>query len=332
METVLAKSSNIGAIQIGLRVGQQNMYNYVRRFGFGQKTGITLPAESSGKLRRLEHWGTTSLASIAMGQEVSVTTVQLAQAGAVVANGGLLVRPRVILKEGDKAGPTAQPVRVIRPETAITMRQMMEGVVLHGTGTGARIAGYTVGGKTGSAQIFDFASRHYTHSYNGSFLGFAPLTNPSIVVAVTLNGTHGTAGFGGLAAAPVFKVVAGEALRVMDVPKDLPEQVLPGTPTEDVSDLADAGDSTGENILEEGEEEAAPATVAQGPAGQPAAAAPALPRVPDFKGMSMRAVLAEAAAKGIAVVPDGSGTARLQSPAPGAVLHDGERVRVRFSR
>ncbi len=336
METVLAKSSNIGAIQIGMRVGQQNMYNYVRRFGFGQRTGITLPAESAGKLRRLEHWGKTSLASIAMGQEVSVTTVQLAEAGAVVANGGLLVRPRVILKEGDKAGPSAQPVRVIRPETAITMRQMMEGVVLHGTGTGARIAGYTVGGKTGSAQIFDFATRHYTHSYNGSFLGFAPLTNPAIVVAVTINGTHGTAGFGGLAAAPVFKVVAGEALRVLDVPKDLPEQVLPETPTADVSDLADADDSSGRNILEEGEEDAAPATVAQAPAGRPAAspgpAAPAVPRVPDFKGMSMRAVLAEAAAKGIAVVPDGSGTARLQSPAPGAVLHDGERVRVRFSR
>ncbi len=333
MDKVLAKSSNIGAIQIGLRVGPQNMYDYVRRFGFGQKTGITLPAESAGKLRRLEHWGKTSLASIAMGQEVSVTTLQLAQAGAVVANGGLLVRPRLVLKEGDKAGRSAQPVRVIQPETAITMRQMMEGVVLHGTGTGARIAGYTVGGKTGSAQIFDFATRHYTHSYNGSFMGFAPLTNPAIVVAVTINGTHGTAGFGGLAAAPVFKVVAAEALSVLDVPKDLPEQVLPETPTADVSDLADADDSSGRNILEEGEEDEAPATVAQAEAGRPAASpGPPEPRVPDFKGMSMRAVLAEAAAKGIAVVPDGSGTARLQSPAAGAVLHEGERIRVRFSR
>jgi cell division protein FtsI (penicillin-binding protein 3) len=336
MATVLAKSSNIGAIQIGMRVGQQNMYDYVRRFGFGQKTGITLPAESSGKLRRLERWGKTSLASISMGQEVSVTTVQLAEAGSVVANGGLLVRPRVILKRGDQTWTMATPVRVIRPETAITMRQMMEGVVLHGTGTAARIAGYTVGGKTGSAQIFDFATRHYTHSYNGSFLGFAPLTNPAVVVAVTINGTHGTAGFGGQAAAPVFRAVAGEALRVMDVPKDLPEQMLPETPTADVSDLADADDSSGRNILEEGEDDGAAVTVAQAPAGQPAAApgtpAPALPRVPDFKGMSMRAVLAEAAAKGIAVVPDGTGTARLQSPPAGAVLHEGERVRVRFTR
>src|SRR5436305_2373326 len=162
METVLAKSSNIGAIQVGMRVGQQNMYDYVRKFGFGQKTGITLPGESGGKVRKLKGWGTTSLASISMGQEVSVTTVQLAQAGSVVANGGLLVHPRLVLKKGGQTVPPAPPVRVVKPETAITMRQMMEGVVLHGTGTGARLVGYSVGGKTGSAQIFDFATKHYT--------------------------------------------------------------------------------------------------------------------------------------------------------------------------
>ena len=122
------------------------MYEYVRRFGFGQKTGIPLPAESRRQLRKLERWGKTSLASISMGQEVSVTTLQLAQAGAVVANGGLLVKPRLVLKQGDQAVPAEPPVRVIKPETAITMRQMMEGVVLPGgTGTRARLAGYTGG-------------------------------------------------------------------------------------------------------------------------------------------------------------------------------------------
>ena len=104
---VLAQSSNIGAIQIGMHVGQQNMYEYVRRFGFGQKTGIELPAESRGKVRKLAQWGTTSLASVAMGQEVSVTTLQLAQAGSVIANGGLLVRPRLVLKKGGQAVPVA---------------------------------------------------------------------------------------------------------------------------------------------------------------------------------------------------------------------------------
>src|SRR5579885_3393851 len=167
MAMVLAKSSNIGAIEVGMRVGQDRMYDYVRRFGFGQRTGIELPAELPVQLRKLARWGRTSLASISMGQEVSVTTLQLAQAAAVIANGGLLVRPRLVLKKGDREIPPAKPVRVIRPETAITMREMMEGVVLHGTGTRAKVEGYTVGGKTGSAQIFDRATHHYTHSYNG---------------------------------------------------------------------------------------------------------------------------------------------------------------------
>ena len=324
MAMVLAKSSNIGAIEVGMRVGQNNLHDYVRKFGFGQRTGIDLPAESGGKLRRLPHWGKTSLASISMGQEVSVTTVQLAQAGAVIANGGLLVRPRLVLKKGSRATPQATPVRVVKPETAITMRQMMEGVVLPGgTGTAARLEGYSVGGKTGSAQIYDVASKHYSHTYNGSFLGFAPLTNPAIVVVVTLNGTHGTAGFGGAAAAPVFHAVAAEALRVLDVPKDLPDE----PPTlaakkEEVDDLsiADIGSEL-PNILEEEDEDENPVTA--GGVG---------PRVPNFQGKTMRAVLAEAAAKGLTVVPDGSGVARVQSPPPGSPLHEGEHIRVQFAR
>jgi membrane peptidoglycan carboxypeptidase len=215
----------------------------------------------------------------------------------------------------------------------------MEGVVLHGTGTNARLPGYTVGGKTGSAQIFDFATKHYTHTYNGSFLGFAPLTNPAVVVAVTLNGTHGTAGFGGQAAAPVFRAVAAEALRVLDVPKDLPdEDMVAATSHGDVSDLADADTAAERNILEEDEEDTVqvadagkPAVPAVGPVA-PRPATPAQPTVPNFAGMTMRAVLSEAAARGIEVVPNGSGTARGQSPPAGKILHRGERIRVQFSR
>jgi len=323
MATVLAKSSNIGAIEVGMRVGQPRMYDYVRKFGFGQKTGLELPAESGGKLRKLGQWGTTSLASVSMGQEVSVTTVQLARAASVIANGGLLVKPHLILKKGSQTVPLPAPVRIVKPDTAITMRQMMEGVVLPG-GTGypkARLEGYSVGGKTGSAQIYDVASRHYTHTYNGSFMGFAPLTNPAIVVVVTLNGTHGTAGFGGQAAAPVFHAVATEALRVMDVPRDLPDQTPPPQLAKkaEVDDLsiADIG-SDQPNILEEGDDESE--TAAAGP------------RVPNFRGMTMRAVLATAAAQGLTVVPGGSGVARMQSPPPGSLLHEGERIRVQFVR
>ena len=298
------------------------------------------------------HWKRHSLASVSMGQEVSVSTLQLAQAGSVFANGGLLVRPRLVLKKGNRAAPEQQAVRAIRPDTAITMRQMMEGVVLYGSGTRARLAGYTVGGKTGSAQIYDFAGKHYTHSYNGSFLGIAPLTNPRVVVVVTLNGTHGgAAGFGGVVAAPVFKVVAAEALRVLDVPKDLPETIpakMLVAKDEPVGDLADADTREGiPNILEEGEDEDAvagsvgdhgagaggqgPGAGGQGPAaGEQGPAAGE--RVPNFRGMTMRAVLAEAAARGLTVLPDGSGIARVQSPPPGAPLHEGERIRVEFKQ
>jgi cell division protein FtsI (penicillin-binding protein 3) len=341
MAIVLAKSSNIGAIQVGMRVGQDNMYQYMRRFGFGQRTGIQLPAESPGKVYKLSRWGTTSLASVSMGQEVSVTTLQLAQAASVVANGGMLVRPLLVLKKGNQVAPEQQPVRVIQPETAITMRQMMEGVVLPGgSGTRARLAGYTVGGKTGSAQIFDFAARHYTHSYNGSFMGIAPLTNPQIVVVVTLNGTHGgEAGFGGVVAAPVFRVVATEALRVLDVPKDLPETESAKTPVqkrEPVHDLADADTRpNAPNILEEGDDEQAAEPGQQTAGGEPAPQAPgesAPQKVPNFRGMTMRAVLAEALAMGLTVLPDGSGIARIQYPAPGSPLHQGDRIRVQFKR
>ena len=343
MADVLKHSSNVGAVKIGMQVGQEHMYEYVRRFGFGQKTGITLPGEARGRLRPLRIWGKTSLASISIGQEVSVTTVQLAQAASVVANGGLMVRPRLVLKRGNQAVPPVPPVRVINPETAITMRQMMERVVLPG-GTGwpeARLDGYSVGGKTGTAQVYDFATKHYTHNYNGSFMGFAPLNNPAIVVVVTLNGTHGSLGYGGRASAPVFHTVAQEALRVLDVPKDLPDE----SPTvvadnqknaaaaDDNEDVALVGFGDGPNVLEDPDEDqpaAAPGARGQVPGNGPALRAGLL--VPDFRGKSMRVVLAEAAAKGLTVLPAGSGVARVQYPPAGAALHQGERIRVRFAR
>jgi len=341
-----AHSSNIGAIQVGFKVGQPTMFDYMKRFGFGQKTGLPLPGESPGKVYRLEKWGKTSLASVSMGQEVSVTTVQLAQAAAAVANGGMLVKPRLVLKRGDQVAPQATPVRILKPETAITMRRMMEDVVLTGTGSRARLAGYSSGGKTGSAQIFDYATKHYTHTYNGSFMGFAPVTNPQVVVVVTLNGTHGESGFGGSSAAPVFKIVTAEALRVGEVPKDLPENIPPQTlvakNAADLNDLAVSDlERVNEDLLADAEAEAvaaAPAPLSPLAQGPPVAVAPAPPsppkpqgpRVPNFRGMTMRAVLAEAAAKGISILPDGNGIARVQSPPPGAPLQKGERIRVQF--
>jgi cell division protein FtsI (penicillin-binding protein 3) len=350
---VIAKSSNIGAIQVALRVGKENLYKYVRLFGFGSKTGITLPGESFGSIRRPEKWHPAAIASVAMGHEVSTTTVQLAQATSVIANGGVLVRPRLVLSRGRPGGPKEKeevepPRRILKPETAITMRRMMEGVVLHGTGKGARLSGYTAGGKTGSAQIFDRVTRKYTHYYNGSFVGFAPVTNPSIVVAVTLNGVRQ---FGGVVAAPVFKMVATEALRILQVPKDVPEELAPEllNPA-DTMDLASADGSAPPEDLDEAE---TPSMLAQAgaPLAMPLAGSagdvahgpqlPLLPvatgavtatgpKAPPFQGKTMRAVLEESLKAGVQVEVIGSGIAHAQWPVPGALLNPGQRVRVEF--
>jgi cell division protein FtsI (penicillin-binding protein 3) len=250
MAGVLAHSSNIGAIRIAMATGSQNFYEYQKLFGFGQKTGIPLPGESGGILWPVEKWTKSSIGSLAMGHEIGVTALQVARAGSVIANGGLLVKPRLVLSKQrpgqDPERDAQEPgVRIVKPETAILMRQMMEGVVLEGTGRKAVLQGYTSGGKTGSAQIYDPVSKVYTHTYNASFLGFAPVGNPRVVIAVVLHGTTGgSAGFGGARAAPVFREVALSALRMLDVPKDLPDKNVPkllSKKAKPESDLAAAG-------------------------------------------------------------------------------------------
>ena len=324
MADVLAKSSNIGAIQIGLRVGPQNLLNYVRRFGFGRKTGIPLPAESAGVVRNLDRWGKTSIGSIAMGHEISTTTVQLAQAIAVVANGGRLVKPRLVLGRQRPGGSVEkaplEPIQpVIRPETAITMRQMMEGVVLHGTGRLARVDGYTAGGKTGSAQIFDQSCKCYTHLYNASFAGFAPVAKPAVVVVVTINGASV---YGGSVAAPVFREVTATALRLLNVPKDLPEPPPPRKDTQvELTDLAIAGLGAPDPQITE------PELPRHGEALEVWG-----PKVPDFYGKTLQAVMQESSRLGVPVLVTGSGIVRAQTPAAGGILPHGERVQVQFAR
>ncbi len=321
MEMVLAKSSNIGAIQIGLRVGTPKLYEYVRRFGLGSRTGIPLPAESPGIVRKLSKWRTTSLMSVSMGHEVEVTTLQLAQVCSTVANGGLLVPPRLIMKRGDEPVPPVQPHRILRPETAITMRKMMEGVVLFGTGKRyANLKGYSSAGKTGSAQIFDYATGHYTHLYNASFMGFAPVTNPALVVVVSVNRTHGgSAGYGGPVAGPVYREVMTEALRVLDVPRDLPD-TEPDEKGAAVADAPPVVDGPADPPLVEEADAAEPASAhpVYGPPPPPAPPAPEEkgPKAPNFIGLSMRSVVTMAQSQGVAVVLAGTGVVRTQVPPP----------------
>ena len=345
MEDVLARSSNIGAINIGLTVGQEKLYEYLRRFGFGRRTGLPLPGESAGMVRPLKRWEKTSIGSVAMGHEVGVTTLQLAQACSVIANGGFLVKPRLTLNT-----PVAHPVRALKPETAITMRRMMEGVMIKSYGTGhkyARLLEYTSAGKTGTAQIYNYRTHQYTHMYNASFMGFAPVTNPAIVVVVTVNGTQGMAGYGGPTSGPAFRAVASAALRMMDVPKDLPD-VLPseGGDLADENDvaIADLGSSIPPPLVQAGDAVASddrPGASANSASDQRTFLAKGItdpsndlagPRVPNFQGRTMRDVIEQSAALGVPVEFTGSGVARGQFPEPGAILPLGQSIRVQFGR
>jgi cell division protein FtsI (penicillin-binding protein 3) len=337
MQDVLAFSSNVGAIRIGMQVGNQNMYDYIRRFGFGQRTGIELPAEAPGLVRPLKRWQQGSIGSVAMGHEISVTSVQLAQAGAVIANGGFRVSPHVVQFKQVPGGPKEIPklperVRVLEPNTVVTMRQMMERVtvVTGGTGHEAKVVGYTTGGKTGTAQIFDFEHRVYTHKYNASFLGFVPVVNPRIVIVVTVTGTTGTAGYGGHASAPAFQKVASVAMRLIGVPRDMPDDPKLSAPKPrpgDDNDVALASLSdppTAQDRMDAvGDEDGAVS------ASDPAYTGPV---APTLFGKTEVEVVQLSAEKGWLVEATGHGLAIDQYPAPGAPLQPGGRIRVKFKR
>jgi cell division protein FtsI (penicillin-binding protein 3) len=316
MDLVLAKSSNLGSVSIGMEVGAANLFRYMQLFGFGKSVDMGLPGESSGVLYPLREWKPDSIASVAIGHEMMTTTLQLVQAAGIIANNGVWVKPHIVLDRQPPGGaPEVEvlppPEQRIRPETAIMMRRMMERVVLEGTGKEAKLRGYTSGGKTGTGKIFE-VGKGYQRLYNSTFMGFAPVSNPEIVVVVTLNRTTKKAGG---VAGPVFRKVAQDALRILGVPRDLPEAAPLMVPP------------PGERLSEEEEEEEREMNVAQVDRNLLAG-----PKAPNFKGMTLRAVLEQSAAAGLRVEPVGSGIAKRQEPPPGVVLDATRRIRVVFSR
>ena len=344
---VLAMSSNIGAIKIGMQVGNENLYNYIRKFGFGTRTGIELPAEAPGIVRPLKRWQPTTIGSVPMGHEIGVTSLQLAQMGSVIANGGYLVHPHVVawrqMPDGEREYvQRPAPLQILRPKTVDIMRTMMRRVMLpHGTGQSLHVVGYALAGKTGTAQIYDFQHKVYTHKYNASFMGFAPLNNPSILVVVTVNGTTGEAGFGGAAAGPVFEKVMQKSLQRLGVARDVPEEIEAliakekeeeaknnkDKPTEqDDVQMAEADGPLTSDELKEAE------GGAQAYSGAALDSDPDAPKVPNFVGKTVKDVMTEAAADGLEVDMDGSGLARDQTPMAGSLLMPGEHIRVRFKR
>ena len=339
MEDVLARSSNIGAIRIGMQVGNEKLYEYIRRLGFGTRTGVELPAEAPGLVRPLRRWQPTSIGSVPMGHEISVTSLQLAQLGSVIANGGFLVHPHLVAWEQTPGGAKLEidrpdPVRVLRSDTVMIMRRMMRRVVSEPFGTGHRlhVVGYTIAGKTGTAQIYDYAHRVYTHRYNASFLGYGPAQNPAIVVVVTVSGTTGEAGFGSAASGPAFTRVISAALGRLGIMRDVPEEIEEILAKQEI--LAKHKSKSQETDSDEVATLSAPLTPEElkDAAGQDTWVDPNAPKAPNFVGKTVKDVIAEAAAQGIEIDMLGEGLAKTQIPSPGTSLIPGEHVRVRFAR
>jgi cell division protein FtsI (penicillin-binding protein 3) len=340
---ILSYSSDVGAIKVGLRLGAPRMYDYIRAFGFGSPTGVDLPGENRGLVRRVENWSAISIGAVSMGQEVGVTPLQLATAVSAIANGGLLVRPHVVreLRRNGQVFPTEQavPKRVLHPQTAATLRRLLEGVILEGTGKLARVDGYTAAGKTGTAQKIDPATGRYSPTQLiASFVGLAPLNNPAVTILVSLDSPVGPH-HGGDVAAPVFKRVAEQVLAYLDVPRDVSvapslqralNRPKPNEPLPDVSDFDPA----------QAETASAPASPAFVPDHRaPATATPTIAlaegesvAVPPLTGKTVRSVTEECLGLGLNPVLVGTGVAVEQSPEAGARVRRGSRVTVRFAR
>jgi cell division protein FtsI (penicillin-binding protein 3) len=315
---VVQRSSNVGMIRIGQRLGKERLEAYIRAFGFGEPTGIELPAESRGILRPSSSWGPISAASIAFGQEVSVTAIQMIAAANVVATSGYLMRPRLVLGFGGEASRAMvrpEPVRrVIREDTARRMREILSGAVEHGTGQRAAIEGYRVAGKTGTAQKAVLGG--YSQSeYIASFVGFAPAARPEITALVILDSPEGD--HSGSRAASVFARVVERSLSYLGVPRD----------DEPVARFAKVWPQSAPIL-------GAPAPAAPGSvlmevgASSWATARSRRVEAPDVLGLPSRDALASFVARGL--VPDlaGEGFVVDQSPLPGDTIEPGARARL----
>jgi cell division protein FtsI (penicillin-binding protein 3) len=255
--TALAKSSDVAAVKMALKVGPDRFYQYMRAFGFGSRTGIELPGETRGLLRPTNRWNGSSIGSLAIGQEVGVTPVQLVSMVSTIANGGTYLPPRILLTPADQnAGvQQARPFRsnedlpnplppgahrVISELSAAQMRKMMEGVVLYGTGKPAQLNGFSSGGKTGTAQKIDPQTHLYSKTMHiASFAGIAPVNNPAIAVAIVIDNPKGGSYYGTAVSAPVFAEVAQQVLEYLGIPHDIDLKPPKTTAKKEKLDLAE---------------------------------------------------------------------------------------------
>jgi len=287
-EEVMLHSSNVGAIRVGLSLGDDRFYRYIRRFGFGERTGIQLPGETSGMLRRTSRWSQVSAPSIAIGQEIGVTPLQVVTAFATIANGGARVAPRIVDRVVDSKGDVvyqwqrSEAVRAISEKTAAVLNEILKAVVARGTGENAALEEHIVAGKTGTAQKA-VRGGYSPDRFVASFGGYVPADRPRLAILVVIDEPKG-AEYGGTVAAPVFKEIAEPVLHYLGVPPSIPARTLGVRPP-------------------------ALAAFSQEPASSARAGGG---RVPDMRGMDARAAVASATAAGLRVRTMGSGVVQSQ--------------------
>lgn len=308
VEKALWESSDVAAVKLAMKMGNQKFYEYIRNYGFGTRSGVELPAETRGLLRPTRKWGATSIGSLAIGQEVGVTPIQLVTMVSTIANGGIYLPPHIVLASTPSAkgspdlvplafhpnGSLPEPLpdgahRVISTMTAAQMRKMMEGIVLYGTGKAASLNGYSSAGKTGTAQKIDVATHTYSKTkYVASFAGFAPVNNPAISVTVIIDSpTAGGSIYGAAVSAPVFRDVAQQVLEYLGVPHDAEVKAAPAAlkadedeaPSEHSGDLnalfADVNDLPADDPLRNPQEPRQDLAIAAQPANSVASSLPA---------------------------------------------------------
>jgi len=312
---VIVKSSNVGAIKVGLKVGPARMSEFVQRFGFGRASSPDFRSESRGIVWSAERLTDSALASVSMGYQVGVTPLQMAAAVSVVANGGTLIEPRVVravIRDGRRLPvPRRTLRRVINRETAVDLASMMEAVVERGTGSKSKVAGYSVAGKTGTAQKI-VNGRYSSTDYNVSFVGFVPTRQPAFTIVVVVDSPHGVPPYGGTVAAPIFSRIAEAALRHAGVKPSV--------------DPAPAILVTGDRPTTPAPA-AIPAIVAihhEGSSGDSV--------VPDLRGLSGRESVQTLARLGLSVRVTGSGAVVRQSPEPGEPVERGGTAMIWLAR
>jgi membrane peptidoglycan carboxypeptidase len=329
---ILEKSSDVGAITLGLRLKEERMAKYIKLYGFGRTTGIDLPGEEKGLTKPVKQWNRSSIGYMSMGQEIGVTPLQVVSLISMVANGGTHYRPFVVREVQDPqhavlSRTEPEGTRVMSQKSALEMQGMLEKVVTDGTAKTAKLEGYRAAGKTGTAQKANPAGGYYANKLIASFTGYAPVSNPAIAMVVVVDepvGSH----MGGEVAAPIFKNIADKILHYKGIAPDVQDYAPPrytATPVKRPNAPAPTARPAG---LEEMKVVAAKFA---GPASPGKSYEPGDITVHDFIGKSLRQVVEDCQALGLGTKSDGSGRVSQQFPPAGAKVRFGTVVEIRLS-